>query len=245
VRGEDIYTFCRLTGDTNKAHEGDQAALPAFYINWLVKRAYDSQNSAYHFSKLSNNFRKVIRRDEPFIISQLDSVKTDGAIEHRFEIQKDSEVVADGTVEYRENLDPFQPTRFETRGDANLGHQRTYPLTNEQVNAVSETIGLGSNYSGARLATIVSRTSHALLNLPSRELFETPDGREKHPYFGSHKLQVHDGLEQALEAKDFTLHVRPDQKKSRVQQVYIRGTAGERPIFDLAVTIFYFDSNPT
>ncbi len=246
VHGDDIYRFCRITGDTNKAHEGDKAAVPAFYIDFLVKRFYDSQETGYQFSKLHNNFREVLRREEPFVLMPLKKETTaPGVLEFSYSIRKDDKDIADGTIEYRKNPEPFAPSRFDKHGDITLAHKRAYQMDLGQANEAGQIIGLGYNPLAASLVLAASRTSHALLNLPGRELFEDASGKEKHPFFGSHKLHVYEGLEEALAEPAFSLEVRPDKKKSKAQQVYIRGEAKNKPIFDLAVTIFYFDSLPT
>lgn len=246
VHGDDIYRFCKITGDTNKAHEGDKAAVPAFYIDFLVKRLYDEKDSSYQFSRLHNNFREVLRREEPFVLMPLKKEATaPGVLEYSFAIRKDDKDIADGTIEYRLKPEQFQPSRFDKHGDIALAHKRAYQMETGQANEVAQIIGLGYSQFAAGLALAASRTSHALLNLPGRELFEDASGKEKHPFFGSHKLHIYEGLEEALREPTFSLEVRPDKKKSKAQLVYIRGEAKNKPIFDLAVTIFYFDSLPT
>ncbi|MGH9879178.1 MAG: hypothetical protein ACRD5H_16230 [Nitrososphaerales archaeon] len=246
VTAEDIYKFCKLTGDTNKAHEGDRAAVPAFYIDWVVKNTFDvSQSPDYVFSRLDANFREVIRRDEPFCVVPKVTKTSDGVIQHEFQVIKGEVLVADGTIEYRVQREQPRRTHYDRQ---NLAVESRHGYTMDQIvtGGVKQTLNLGSD-SAAKLAAAISRTSNALLNTPKPE-DQIPE-QSKIPFYGAHKLQVYPGVEEALAQQNFSIQVRPGDKRRGVDVVYVRGMSlrgkeeavVEKPFFDLTAIIFYLE----
>ncbi len=253
ISGEEITRFCYLTGDTNKAHQGDRAAVPAFFLKFLAKRMYDAipesidRTVSYHKS----HFRGVIRRDEPFIIFPIKEEKlSDGKTVFEYNIKKDlnrtdikeeDKIVGNGEIHY--TTIPAQPgrVRYDSHGQPAKKEPVIVKLYDSQVQGVQEVLRLSQDSDlAARLATAVSLSSKALL-----ALFDEQSGRQ--PYFGSQKLFVYDNIEDKLK-DEFALNVRTEESagKVRAPPVHIRGEGknGNR-IFDLTATIFYFDGTPT
>jgi hypothetical protein len=245
VSGEEISRFCKLTGDTNKAHEGDQAALPAFYIHFLAMRAFglNPYSSGLNYSDSQMKFRQIIRRDEPFTIEHpVGVITTPEGAAYDFDIKKGDVSTAEGSsIRFASQLPEPQTNRFDTRGDRSVEHSHPYTMSAALIGGVRNLLGFGKDDLSARLAAAVSCSSGTLLELGQR--MHVPG---KHPYFGSHQLQVYKGLEEALQDDHFKIQVRPDQKRSKSQSVYVRGvTSQDKRIFDLAVTIFYLDGPST
>ena len=261
VTADDIYRFCDLTGDKNKAHkeerEGDIAAVPAFYIDWLVKTVFDpSQSPEYVFSGLDANFRQVLRRGEPFCIVPISSTPSAGIIKHEFQVVKGEILVADGTIEYRLQREQPRRTHYDRQNPA-VERREPYEMDQKVTEGVGQTLGIGSGFA-AKLATAVSRTSNALLK--TRPEDDTPEQNRPIPFYGAHKLQVYGGIEEALAQQNFSIQVRPEEKR-KVDRVYVRGmsvpdkketvpgqaetekkpeaAAQGKPFFDLTAIIFY------
>ncbi len=268
VTAKDINRFCELTGDTNKAHkeenEGDIAAVPAFYIDWIVKSTFDgSQSPDYMFSRLDANFRAVLLRDEPFFIIPRATTTPDGAIQHEFQVVKGEVVVADGTIEYRLQREQPRKTHYDRQ---NPEAEKIEPYTMDQIvtEGVGQTLKLG-DLSAAKLATAVSRTSNALIKMRPEDN-TIPEKKRPIPFYGAHKLQVYGGIEEALSQQKFEIHARPEEKR-KVDRVYVRGmsipdkkeqevaqdkpdaekkpeAAPSKPFFDLTAIIFYLQPTP-
>ncbi len=237
VTAEDIYKFCKLTGDTNKAHEGDKAAVPAFYIDWVVKNTFDvSQNPEYQFSRLDANFREVIRRDELFCIVPKAATTSDGVIQHDFQVLKGEVLVADGTIEYRVQSEQPRRTHYDRQNPA-VESRHVYTMDQIVTEGVKQTLNLGIN-SAAKLAAAVSRTSNALLKIRPED--DMSEQNKPIPFYGAHKLQVYSGAEEALAQQNFSIQIRPGDKRRGVDVVYVRGmSAQDKPFFDLNAIIFY------
>ncbi len=242
VEGDDISKFCYLTGDKNKAHQGDLAVVPAFMLDFYAKRASDEhpQREGLQFITLNTHFHDIIRKGEKFKISHAGIGTNDGNMVCYFEIRKIGDEdpakkpVAAVEVEYGKMLPSPAAVRYDNRGNPSTQKTHSYTLDLNQLQEVKEVLKLPRTADlESRLITAVSLSANALL-----AGFDESSGKQ--PFFGGHKLTVYDGFDAALAESEILLTVRADKKPQNAPPVYVRGESKNgRRIFDLQATIFY------
>ncbi|MEM3154593.1 MAG: hypothetical protein QW165_03460 [Candidatus Woesearchaeota archaeon] len=256
VDAEQIYKFCKATGDENKVHQGDNPVVPGFFLDFLVKTHFDMQararNPLLRLTGLEAKFRLAIHKNEPFFVKDEEIYNpAEGTLMYKMAIVKSNVLQTDGTTANIEAVEgsikysiaPNSPltARLNSKILPYSKQGKSYYLNEETIECVKQSLG---NAQHDKIATIVSATSHALqTDKESYDvLFNETLLGNKYPFFAKHDLTVYEGIEKLPTGAKFIIHNKHGEARMGLHPAYVRGVNSSGvPLFDLTCTIIFHE----
>ena len=235
ITADDIYLFCEATGDSNKAHQGENPVVPGFMIDFLAKNHCDTltKDQELQFSGLEMKFRDKLHQGRPFTITHRTEEVT-GLLEYQMAVEAEDDLIADGFIFYRHILpEPRIPEKTKQNQKTGV----VYLLKQPYYECVRKALSIEHE---DRIAAAVSKAAHALQNDEESKgiiLQETQDNR--HPYFAKHSLTVYKNTPKMLSTVPASILIRTVKGDCThgTHRVSVYGEADEGLIFDLTALI--------
>lgn len=235
ITADDIYLFCEATGDSNKAHQGENPVVPGFMIDFLAKNHCDTlpRDPELLFSGLEMKFRDKLYQGKQFKITHKAEEVT-GLLEYQIAVETENDLIADGFVFYR-HIIPEPRVMEKLKSNDKTGV--VYLLKQPYFEHVRAALKIPKE---DRIAAAVSKTAHALQNNEESKsiiLHETQDN--KHPYFAKHSLMVYKNIEKTLSTLPASIVIRTVRGdcKMGTHKVSVYGESNDGLIFDLTAAI--------
>jgi len=240
ITSEDIRLFCKITGDENKAHQGNNPVVPGFMIDFLAKSHFDEiakrKNPDLNFSGLNIKFKERLHNNQPYEFEHTENFKDDSS-DYEINMTSEGVLIAKGAMHYR--LNRPSPEKLELYSQTTTGNKtgRVYLLTQKYFENVCSALRIPFE----RMAGAVSRTSHALQNdNESQDIIFGEASNSRQPFFARHELNVFSTTEQALDENNMLIYIRKKGERKGTHYVSVQGASGEgKPIFDLTAAISF------
>ena len=235
ITAENIYLFCKTTGDSNKAHQGENPVVPGFMIDFLAKNHCDAlkKDPELQFAGLEMKFIDKLHQGEELIVTPINEENPD-VLEYRVELTSGERQIAEGYVFYRHILpEPKAPEKIKPNEKTGIVYLLRRPYYEEIRKAL--------NIPGEdRIAGAVSKAAHTLQNdEESKKVInqETQDGR--HPFFAKHSLKIYKTAPETLRKYPVSMLIRTVKGEYRqsTHRVFVYGEADHGLFFDLTAMI--------